>query len=117
MMATINILLLAIGWLLISCGIARVLGGACEIGASPAERTIDVTIVIAQLRLTDEDDWLGLVLEREASSPVACFPAFFPRLSVQGGLAAPATRIPGVSTLQTAAQDLAAPDISLTPIG
>jgi hypothetical protein len=116
-MAMIDILLLAIGWLSISCAIARVLGGACEIGATHAEPNEDITIVSAELSLIEEDDCLGLVLEREASSSTAGFPAFFPRLSIQGSLAVPSARILRVSTLQTAPQHSAALDNSLTPAG
>jgi hypothetical protein len=116
-MATINVLLVAIGWLLISCAIGRLIGGVCEIGATPAEQYKDVTMVSDQLSLTDEDDCLGLVLERDACSSAACFPAFFPRLSIHGRLAITSARMLRVSNLQTAPQHPAAPDISLAPIG
>lgn len=117
-MDTVNILLMVTGWLLISCAIARVVGGASDIGKTPMERWNDIRAVSDPASVTCEEDCLGLVLERVATPPAACFSAFFPRLSTHGRLAIPSSaKALGAATLQAAPRHLATPDIGFTPVG
>lgn len=76
-----TVLLLVIGWLSISCGVARVLGGACDIGKTPAEGWSDINIASFPLSLADDDYCLGLILERTAKPPATHFPVLIQRRS------------------------------------
>ena len=84
-MDTVNILLMVTGWLLISCAIARVVGGASDIGETPMERWNDIPAVSDPASVTCEEDCLGLVLERVATPPAACFSAFFHACPLMAG--------------------------------
>ena len=116
-METINILLLVSGWLLISFAIARVVGGASDIGETPGERCNELLVVGASPGLSSEEDCLGLVLERVATPPVAYFPAFLLLLATHRRSAIPPASAYAVPPLQVAPQDLATPDIRLPVAG
>ena len=72
-----EILVLATGWLVVSCAIARVLGGACDIGQTSAERLHDLFCVNDSPGPGDDDTCVGLILERAATTPCVFFPALF----------------------------------------
>jgi hypothetical protein len=80
-MDTINILLLVIGWLLISCGVARVLGGLCDLGETSVEGWNDINVESNPPSLTGDDYCLGLILECVAAPPTTYFPVLFQRYS------------------------------------
>jgi hypothetical protein len=76
-MEMVEILMLATGWLFVSCAIARVLGGACDIGQTSAERPYDLSRVSDSPGAMDDDTCVGLILERAASTPTGFFPVLF----------------------------------------
>ena len=114
-MELIDILSLTIGWLLISCAIARVLGGACDLGVTHLAQWNDVTTVGDPPRLADEDYCLGLVLERVGLPSSTIFPALFFHVPSLGGVAIPSARVAQGTSRQTPAEQGVALESGLTP--
>ena len=113
-MEMIDILLLVIGWLLISCAIARVFGGACDIGGTPVERWNDLNVVSNPSSTAGEDGCLGLVLERVALPSTKYISALFSSVWGHGKSAIAPARLFPTSSLQAMPEPLAALDPCLT---
>ena len=111
-----DIFLLAIGWLFISCAIARVFGAASDIGQASVQQLNDVSFVNDSSGVTDDDSCVGLILERLVVAPTTYFQAFFPLPANHGGAATRSTPKLPASSRQATTSWLTPPAIRLTPV-